>query len=360
MFSCDYRPNNGGIATHVYELSKSLVKKGYRVSIITFKYDNITYEETDNIEVYRVIYPKMKIFIINYLIYIFHSLYLFYQLDKKNNFDIVHAHNVIPDGILLLFLHNKKKIITEHSSYFITSRNKFLNKLINKIIFSNVDHIITPSKELKKIITSLYKHLNVTYISNGVDSSFFVPTSCNYISKKFNILTTRRLVKKNGIEYLIKAIPIIIKKQKNVDLIIIGDGPEKNRYLELVNKYKINQHVHFMGFIENKELLPYYQKADIYILPSLLEATSISGLEAMSCGIPVIGSNIGGIPHIIEDGKTGILVPPKDSKSLANNILYLLNNSYLRKKMGFYARKKVLKEHTWEFVAKQVIDIYGI
>lgn len=102
----------------------------------------------------------------------------------------------------------------------------------------------------------------------------------------------------------------------------------------------------------------YDQIADIVVLPSLLEATSLSGLEAMSCGKPLVGSDVGGIPEIIEDGKTGILVHKENPKEIAEAINELLSDEDLAENFGKQARRKAAEEYSWKIVAQKTETIY--
>jgi len=110
----------------------------------------------------------------------------------------------------------------------------------------------------------------------------------------------------------------------------------------------IKRNVEFKGSIIGRKLVEYYQKSNVLVLPSLSESFGMVLLEAMACKKPVIGSNVGGIPYVIDNDQNGLLVPPKDPQALADAIIKILTNPQLAKKMGEEGYEKVMKNFTWE------------
>lgn len=165
------------------------------------------------------------------------------------------------------------------------------------------------------------------------------------------IMTARRLVKKNGIDYLIKAMSHVLEKD-TCQLVIIGDGEERPALEELAGELDISENVHFLGMIPHKELPPYLSLADIAVVPSLIEASSIFMLEAMAMAKPVIATNTGGLPEVL-DQSTGVLVEPADELALSDAILGLIRNRDLRLQLGQSARRRMEDEYTWKAVARK-------
>jgi glycosyltransferase involved in cell wall biosynthesis len=229
------------------------------------------------------------------------------------------------------------------------------------------DHVCTPSAELKNSVIRIgLNPKHVSYIPNGVDIEKFNVHNTNELKKIYNLTNEkivtcpRRLESKNGVEYFVKSIPEIVKNVRNVKFFIIGNS-NNEMFLKLVNdtiKFRVEDYVIFTDTIPNNEMPNYYGISDIVILPSLKEATSIAGLEAMASGIPIIGTNVGGIPQIIDNGKTGYLVPPKDPHNLAKTIIHLLNNEVEMITMGLNARKKAQNEFSWEIISNKFLKMY--
>ena len=114
----------------------------------------------------------------------------------------------------------------------------------------------------------------------------------------------------------------------------------------------------FLGSVANSEMPDLYRAADLSVLPSLAEATSIAGLEAMATGLPLVGTDVGGIPTIIEDKATGLIVPPRDPDAMANALGQLISDADLRRRMGAAARAKVEREFTWPVIVRKTVEVY--
>ncbi len=171
----------------------------------------------------------------------------------------------------------------------------------------------------------------------------------------FILGTCSRLDKKKGINYLIEAFQKIREKVKDIHLVIIGDGKERGNLEKLVSQDN-KKYVHFLGNIP--EARSYFHNFHLFILPSLNESFGIVILEVMSQKIPVIATRVGGIPEIIKDGETGILVPPKDVKVLKEAIIDLLKNEDLRNKIGERGYIRYKENFTLEKMVEKISKIY--
>jgi len=217
-----------------------------------------------------------------------------------------------------------KIIIRFHGEDLVIPGKSFKSSILKKFsenIIRKGDLIVVPSKYFYNIVKNKYSKANVyIYPSGGVNLKNFYPIRKNY--KNNNILNLGyigRLDYQKGLQVLIKAISYI--EDIKIHLIIIGDGPQKKEFLNLVENYKID-YVYY-GTIPNNKLVNYYNKFDIFIFPTMREAESFGnvGIESMACGVPVIGSNIGGLIDYLQDEYNGFLFKPGDSKDLSNKIL---------------------------------------
>jgi D-inositol-3-phosphate glycosyltransferase len=187
---------------------------------------------------------------------------------------------------------------------------------------------------------------NVSVIPPGVDLSRFHPVSqrqsrdyLGYGPEK-NILFVGRLEPLKGIDNLFRAVASL-ENLKSITLSVVGgDGnsQEKMRLEALVKKMRLNQTVHFLGPIPQEELPIHYNAADVCVLPSYYESFGLAALEAAACGKPVVASEVGGLPAIVNDGVTGYLVPPKRMDVIAERLCELLEDDLLRVHMGTAAR----------------------
>jgi len=368
ILSIDFLPNIGGIAAHVYELSKALSEKGDDIHILTFrnKYSEKKYVKLGNINTHRIYLPKIGI--VGKGIYMLLEYLTLIKLNKKFQFDILHSHNLLPDNLITMLFKSIPSIITEHSSQFLNAFEKNKSILfIYKKIMKKADLIIGPSNELVNTFNKIgISNDKTVYIPNGVDINKFKPMNKpKDILNKYEInedskiiLCPRRLAPKNGVEYLIKALPNVIEKFQEIKCLIVGDGSEFDKLNILVAELDLKKNVIFTGRIPNSEMPKYYAASDIVVLPSIIEATSIAGLEAMSMGKPLIGTNVGGIPQIIDDEKTGIIVPPKNSKELGKAILTLILNDSRCHEFGYHSRKRVETEFSWYIISERIRQLY--
>lgn len=381
IISYDFYPNIGGVAQHVFNLAKFLVKKNNEVCVFTVRnnFKNKFCEYIHNIKVYRFFTPDVSK--LRGLLFLAQAIPFGFLFSLIKKVDIIHSHTVIPDSLVGLFIISKKKIFTNHSSQFLElyedkSRN-FIKK-IYKFIIKKYNFIVTPSEELKEksIIFFNFANDQVFFIPNGVDIERFKPVSLkekefkkskifslwNLEKRKYLVFCPRRLEPKNGVEFFVKAVKLLTEKEKNFWGIISGNEYVKsysNFIKSLIKELKMEDHVFFTGPVPNELIMDYYQASDIVVLPSLMEAVSISGLEALSCGVPVVGTNVGGIPFIVKDGVNGILVNPKSEKEIYNALVRLIDKEELRNKFGINARKFIEENFSWDKIAKEIIDIYS-
>jgi len=370
-YSKKYR--HGGTETVAYNLAMNIAKRGHEVHIFTTSFNvNDSISKYENITIHRY-GTILKFKNANFSLNIFRKP-LKYQLD------IIHAHANYPPADLAALIYAKKKnipmVVTLHG---LPDENydRFLQKLLKSFyskfllqgLLNNAEFIISPSSGLIKESEFLTKTRGkVIVIPNGISLAEYKISNtleeCRNILKlpidKKIILYLGALEPYKGVDVLIKSMPKIIKQIQDVKLIIAGTGKMDDELKNLANKLKVERYIQFVGFVKESLKPFYYKSAEIFVLPSIsrLECFGIVNLEAMACGTPVIASRITGIPEIVENGKNGLLVPPKDSEALADAIIYLLENEEVRKKMGENGRMKV-ENYSWERIAEDTERIYN-
>ncbi|MCK4769173.1 MAG: glycosyltransferase family 4 protein, partial [Candidatus Heimdallarchaeota archaeon] len=202
----------------------------------------------------------------------------------------------------------------------------------------------------------------INTVLNGVDTDIFSPDiKPNPLLKEEEgpiVMTTRRLVVKNGVLYLVKAFKKVVEKYPKAKLIIIGDGPEKTRISKEINELGIVKNIQFIGMVANKEVPTYLASADIVVVPSIVEASSISVLEAMAMNKPVVASDIPGIREITNNGKNCVLVPAKKTDNIADAILNLLSSEQKAEELASLGYVEIKQNYTWEKKAKEIEQIY--
>jgi glycosyltransferase involved in cell wall biosynthesis len=289
------------------------------------------------------------------------------RLIAQHEIDLLHIHT-IPDAIMALNVANIPKIETEHSSGFLDAIEAQRAVSFFQRTLDRAQYVIGPSQELVDTFIRIgIKAEKTAFIPNGVDPDKFNPSvSGDDIREKYKISPTeqiilcpRRLEKKNGVEYLIEAIPDVIDRAPASKFLIVGpDFGEmdalKNRTLEL----GIEGKVIFTGNVQNSQMPQFYAAADVVVLPSLKEATSIAALEGMATAKALVATNVGGLPYLVINEKTGLLVPPRDPQELAKAIKRILSDPSMRMYMGKNGRARVEQEFSWQQVALKTQEVY--
>ncbi|MGH7275296.1 MAG: glycosyltransferase family 4 protein, partial [Nitrospiria bacterium] len=162
---------------------------------------------------------------------------------------------------------------------------------------------------------------------------------------------------RKGLPTLIRALPQVLARIPRVRLYIIGRDPNKEAMRRLCQRMKVEEHVQFVGWLAHSEVLDYFAKADIFVMPSLIEGFGIVFLEAMAAGVPVIGGSVGGARELIMDGVNGFLVRPLDVQDLAHKICMVLENKPLREQLVFQGYQTI-KSFTVERMVEETIAYY--
>jgi glycosyltransferase involved in cell wall biosynthesis len=199
---------------------------------------------------------------------------------------------------------------------------------------------------------------SISVIHNSVDVELFSPDTNKSVVRDV-ILFTGRLTAAKGINVISKAIPKVLRLFPDALFVFVGPGNSElyQRQLRLLGVPARN--FLFTGYLkETSDLVRYYNASSVYLAPSLYENLPIRVLEAMSCGVPVVASNVCAIPEAIDDGVNGLLIKPGFDNDLSNAICRLLSDPGLRKEIGENARKKVLKMFNWKINASRITDVY--
>lgn len=355
LISMDYPPVPGGISAHVYELAKAFNTMGHKVSVVTRLRDNNPAKSSVNgVDIYRVSLRYIALF------YGLQTRKFVRSLLPEVKPDIIHIHGMGPlewyniDHIPLAY--------TNHTSGYLKRIKKGGLRRIAmlKKHFAKVDLFLAPSEELLHIPFEIRG--DKQFIANGVDGEKFKqkPEKRLQIRESLGIgindtvaIITRRLVDKNGVIYLAQATEFL--QDKNLRLIVIGDGPERGAVEKEFHRHCAERAI-FLGNKTHDAIVDFYSAADFSILPSLMEATSISGLEAMAAGLPLVGTEVGGIPELIKDGVNGYLCEPANPRDLATKIDTLVSQDL--EKLGYNSRKMVEDNFDWQQIAAKTLKAY--
>ena len=295
-----------------------------------------------------------------------------YKLFKKEDFTIIHTHSS-KAGLLarLAAVLNKTPIVihTIHGFAFNDFMNIFKKNFfiyLEKLLAKWTDVLITVSNLNKKKIIDLNiaQENKIKNIYSGIDLSLFTNKKNDDFRKELNLQNNHLLLgsvgrlsdQKDPIT-MIEAFGIISKPFPNAHLVLVGDGELKGKILEKIDQLKLDGKVHLTGNKNNPWSV--YHSMDLFIMSSIYEGLGRSITEALSCGVPVVCTDVEGVPEIVRDNITGILVPPKDANKLADGIIRTLNDMEPAKKMAEEGRRFVKDNFDVNKMVNDIDSLYN-
>jgi glycosyltransferase involved in cell wall biosynthesis len=376
----------------VYDEAQKLAMRGLGVHVIRSFRENTSFsngiyfhglKNTSRIKYIPFMFKHLNVIPnIDYLLPLWTLLYLskyantVANVTKSQNLDLIHAHFAYPEGFvglqtkketrkpLVITVHGYD-IIAESSIRYGVRLSRRINAIVKKVL-NEADVVMAASRatfqEVCKIVNKTDKaHL----IPNGVDTDRFNPSlNCSDIKRKLGIeggtviFALRTHEPKYGLEHLIKAIPIVAKEKNDAFFVIGGDGSLRHYHEQLAVKLDVREKVIFTGKIPQSDTPYYYAMSDIVAVPSLQEGFGLVVSEAMACGKPVIGTNVGGIPDQIVDGYNGFLVEPRNPVQIADRVLWLIDNPKEARRMGANGRKLVEEKFSIDNRIDKIIQLY--
>lgn len=282
---------------------------------------------------------------------------------ERNDFDLIHVHFPFPlalFGIAMKQVSKKPLVVSCHGSEVNMAKKNSIFRNIFRWMLKKADAVTVNSafmkKEVEKIIPG--KEIEIIPMGSGLGEISEKESAEKEKSGKTSLLFVGRLIELKGTKYLIEAMKQL--DPEKFELHIAGDGPEREKLAALAGK-----NVVFHGYRTGTDLEALYQKADIFILPSIVDDRGYTEglgtvlLEATNFSLPLIGTNVGGIPDIVIDGKTGLLVPQKDPQALKNAIETLADDEKLRKELVENAKKHLKERFSWEMITERFFAVYS-
>ncbi|MGA2782082.1 MAG: glycosyltransferase [Smithella sp.] len=295
---------------------------------------------------------------------------------KREKYDFLHCHWAVPNTLIALgarwLARSEVKILTSFpgSDVTVIRNTGLLGKILAGIIAKS-DYMSCNSSDLKEeLVESGINPEKIDYVIYGVNNDIihFSVEKRASIRKKWGIeddtvllLMIGRFIPKKGFSTAFRALKLVIKKNVNVKLAIIGDGEMKSQYESILKQDHTTDHALFMGYVNKDELMDYYSACDIFLMPS--EKKPADGLntvvpEAMACGRPIIASNVGGNDLVVFNGLNGFLHSEGDYEQLAVLVNRLVEDECLRTDMGKKSLELVKEKFNWRAIAKYYIGKY--
>ena len=392
--SWEYPPYKiGGIAEHVYELSKALTRKGQEVHVVTLGAFSYPYEEDEGVHLHRIAIDTSKPDFIARMNEEMKKIGASIIESTDTAIDIIHAHDwmVGSAAIELAFRYGKPLVTTIHSTEFGRSRGirdgyQMRIHEAEKRLVELSDHVIVCSESMKREIQGLFGVTGkISVIPNGVDTSKFnFEIDRDAIKEKYGvkrnsklILFLGRLVYQKGVNVLIGALPIILARYsksksnanaeegRDVELVIVGEGPMREQLEKDAAYLGVTEHVVFTGYLDDYEARNLLKAADVVVVPSLYEPFGIVALEAMAAKTPVVASDVDGLSELIRDGE-GVKVPPNNSEILAASIIKVLSDEDEERAKGGVVVERMLEKGfkraidlNWDKISDATIGVYA-
>ncbi len=353
-----FTPEVGGLESHVHHLCRALVGQGHRVDMVTSRSQPglPAREEMDGVQVWRTWFPAR-----NPAGWAAHAMASIPTLRRvARGADVLHAQafsSVLP-CLSARQSTGAPVVTTWHTSHFLTRAEGGIWRPTFRWMLRHTDYNLAASAEIASVGESIAPGVEVEAVTNGVDTEMFqrvepaLPAPAPGVRR---ILVPRRLFTKNGVEYAVRALPLILDSVE-VEMVLIGDGPERARLQALAVDLGVGDRAHFLGARPNRDMPAFLCSGELAIFPSLMEATSVAALECMSCEVPVAASRVGGLPEIV-DGDVGALFDPGDPGALARAVVDLLSDPGLRER-GRAGRARVVRSWSNDRLARRHLDIY--
>ncbi|SER43599.1 N-acetyl-alpha-D-glucosaminyl L-malate synthase BshA [Salipaludibacillus aurantiacus] len=359
-------PTVGGSGVVATELGKALAEKGHEVHFITSSLPFRLDEQKSNIFFHEVEVNQYSVF--RYPPYDLALASKMADVIKREGLDLLHVHYAIPHAISAYLAkemveHDVKVVTTLHGTDItVLGYDPSLSDMIrfgiekSDMVTAVSDSLITQTKDLLRID----KPIETVY--NFVDHRIYYPRVCNDLREDLKIQENQKVIshvsnfrKVKRVQDVVKTFDII-RRQKDAVLLLIGEGPELPVICDLVNELGLKEHVRFLG--NQKRVADLLSMSDLKLLLSEKESFGLVILEAMACGVPVIGTDIGGIPEVIEHGKSGYISRLGDLEEAAGYAVHLLDHPEIQESMAEAAVKRAVETFHRDRIVSDYETIY--
>ena len=395
LISREYPPETGfgGIATFVRHLAHGLKELGHEVVVVSLAKEQEKQVDDNGVTVHRVLpfnieggldkvnrcMPYSRYVLLTTL-----ALWRdFYYLHQESPFYVVDSPELLAESIYASVLRVVPLVIrlyTPHSKFMAENLHNtaatfdhMFVAMLERVAMTSGDVLTSPSEDLAEFVSAdlNYPLANIHIVRNPIDPKEFSPEGDRAIAPDGRkiVLFVGRLEERKGIQYLIDAVPEVMRQCPEAHFVVIGDdtvnaaGGQRSVLADLKSSLQrsgTSENVTFIPRIPLTQLPAYYRSAEISVVPSLYDNSPYTCLEAMSCGRAVIGTSAGGTPEYIGNDESGLIVPPKDAGALVQAIVVLLKDDSYRLRLGANARNRVLEKFQRTKIAAQTVELYDL
>jgi glycosyltransferase involved in cell wall biosynthesis len=386
FFSLTYHPFIGGAEVAIKETTDRISREEYTFDMITLRFDSALpkFERVGNIDIFRIGFTRrsatmsdLKKFplVLNKYLYPFWALAAAWVLHRRKRYDAVCSVMTSYSSFAALFF----KIVHPRVPYIVRSDDgdpiDYLKKRVGVFsplftrVFTKADFAITSSTYLERFVRSMGYKGPLAIVPNGVDAAHFsqtyAPAELDALKQKLGkregdvyLITTSRLVKKNAVDDVIRALPLL---PDQVSFLIFGAGPDEGKLRVLAEELGVASRARFMGQIGHAEMPKYLKVSDIYIRPSLSEGFGIVFIEAMAAELPVIATQEGGIADFLFDAKrnpdketTGWAVDKDSPEQITEAVEDIIAHPEQVARVKATAKKMAIEKYDWDLIARKM------
>ena len=363
----EFPPTGGGAGRTTYYLARELVKLGHEVSILTSTSPELLdLPSLQGVKVHRVFSWRKSVQEAGkrgILMFLLLGSLRFISLLLTNRYDLVYYFSSIPAGLLSIFAPRHPSVMGLRG-LDVPGRDQDSFRTIHKLLkpinlrtwrWANL--VIASSANLAESARRYAPDLPITVMYNGVDTDLFYPAPTSSAHKPFRVISVSRLIKLKGFQYLIEAMSSF--QPEECQLTLIGTGSYEAELRALTQQLGVEDRVTFAGYQSHAVLPEMMHQADVFVLPSYGDSYASAFLEAMACGLPVVGADVGGARELIRSGENGLLVPPHDVDAITDAIRALMRDEQLRLRLRETALQEIRDEHSWEAYGRKNAEMFA-
>jgi len=373
----------GGVEQHIFHIAQELSRSGIRVTILSLRAGrrntllervirlgdsefrveehvrfNLFFPLVSYLERFVSGKPGLLLALFGKMLPNFHLRTLMQRVRALDP-DLVHQHDYVANIVASkLIARTRPVVFTNHTGQYLFLEKYAFTRRLQRFLIRHYRVIIGPSRELTPADD------RAVFISNGVETDFFSGTKDhNFHPDRMVVICPRRWAPTKGIRYLAEAM-VLLPKADQKRILVLFAGSDSNDYPWYTDEVlKIlallpNDMYDLLGNLDQTRLRDYYLKSDLVVIPSLMEATSLAAMEGMACGLPVLSTNVGGMPDVVVDDGVGWLVEPEDPRAIADTLSAILRRQDELATMGERAREFVRTSRSWRHIAQQVRALY--
>ena len=362
-----------------------LAARGHKVTVIASAFEGSRHHAIDGIPVYRFRYAPKRIENLTHdeggpsklrrnplyqllgVTYILGGMVQAFSWARRERFDVIQIHWPFPHGLIGLAAARAcggRTVATCHGAELAMARRKGWVRRILRFCLRQADRLSCNSSHTRDEIKTLCDREAQVIPYGATVRSAGTPKAPRSAGQPATLLFSGRLIQRKGLPYLLRALPRVLQ-EKSVKLLVTGEGDCRQAWEALAGELNLSAHVEFLGFVSNARLAQLYRDCDLYVHPAIFddrgdtEGLGVVLIEALQNARPVVASAVGGIVDVIQHEETGLLVPEKDERALADAILRLLHDPALAARLGEAGRKRAEWIFDWDRITAETEDLFN-